>query len=482
MYNGLAGFSEKSSSVLRVTYAVIGFVEYGSIALMRQALPYELAIVTAVALTYDMSRLKVFDISHANSPSHDLMTCDLLMLVSIARGIGCTLLVCQHFIPKIEWNTIATWFSDVFRVKPFHAKGSQDKDQGLLKVESWWDFIKELSIFLPHVTPRKNPKVQLALVFLAVSILVERVMTIATASQLGIITDKIIALGITEKNELYRPLVLWLMLGLFKGQCGLRTIGQASYDCVRSFMNQNLSRAAFNHVMSLSKSFHDGKDSADVLGAVYEGDALADLLSLIFLEVLPSFVDMALGFAYMYRLFDSKIMIVLLFKASIYILFDIWTSRMRTDNRRQRSKIGRKERSLISQAVSGWSTVAFFGQFEYESQRVADLKSQYEEADVTAKRMYYIQYSFLEALMAASHFSIIQLVLTRIVRGESSAGSLIALLSHWDYMMSPLMRVVRCKCSSKTPKSKTSFHACIWSCVLTEFKKFIRSCNTIVFQ
>ncbi|KAI9653788.1 MAG: hypothetical protein M1831_005655 [Alyxoria varia] len=441
-YDALPNSTGNFQAIFRITYAVIGLAEYGSITLLRESLPYEYIITTGAALIYDIFQLVFSNLSHAYEASQEFMTWDLSMLVRTARSILLTLLVCQHlFMPNIKWDVITIWLKGVFRVKPVHFEGSRDEKQGQLKVDSLCDFIKELSIFLPHVTPRKKPKVQLALVALAVSALADRIVVVAIPSQLGIITDKITAEGITEKNTLYRPLVLWFMLGLLQGQCGLRTIRQASYDCARSFMNQQLSRTAFNHVMSLSMSFHDGKDSADVLGAVYECDALAELLDFIFLDILPSFVDMALGCAYLYSLFDSKVMIVLFCKASVYIVFDIWTSQMRSDNRRQRSKIRRKERSLISQAVSGWSTVAYFGQFGYENQRVADITSQHEEADVIAKRLYYLQYSILEALMTASHFSVIQLVLTKIVRGESSAGQLITLRSHWEYMMTPLRRV-----------------------------------------
>jgi hypothetical protein len=73
----------------------------------------------------------------------------------------------------------------------------EDEDDEIKKLQKkrlqeqggWWGYLKGFLIFLPHIWPYNDRGVQLWLLVMIVSIVIERFLTVLIPRQLGIITD-----------------------------------------------------------------------------------------------------------------------------------------------------------------------------------------------------------------------------------------------------------------------------------------------------
>ena len=64
-----------------------------------------------------------------------------------------------------------------------------------------------------------------------------------------------------------------------------------------------ITTAAYDHVMRLSRDFHDNKDSGSLYASIDQGTTINDLLEAILFDVAPILVDAAVAYIYLYCVF-----------------------------------------------------------------------------------------------------------------------------------------------------------------------------------
>lgn len=297
----------------------------------------------------------------------------------------------------------------------------------------WWGYLKDFSIFIPYLIPRRDRKVQACIAVSILCLAGNRALNVLIPRQLGIVTDKLLG-----SEAPYGSLAIWLLLSLLNDEAGLGLIQALVKIPITQFSYRQISNAAFSHVMSLSMDFHSDRDSAEVMKAIEQGGALTNILDTAILIILPTFVDLIIAFALLYWKFNIFAMLVMLVASVAFVTLEVFTSNWNVDNRRQSAKAQREEARVMHQAVQGWQSVAYFNMFNFEKRRFGNaVDSQLDASWIWGKRDSYIQ-ALLEAMVPITFFTLASLVLYEISQGQATAGDFVFLMQYWDYLIYPL--------------------------------------------
>ncbi|KFY53488.1 hypothetical protein V496_07548 [Pseudogymnoascus sp. VKM F-4515 (FW-2607)] len=284
----------------------------------------------------------------------------------------------------------------------------------LQETGGWWNYLKDFSIFLPYLIPRKDRKVQACLV-------------------LGIITDKILA-----KEAPYEALGIWLLLSILSSESGLGLIKELAKIPVKQFSFRQISNAAFNHVMSLEMEFHAERDSAEVMKAIEQGAALTTLLETVVVDIAPDIVDLIVAAFFLYWKFNAYVSLAMVVTSMGYVTTEVFTSSWNMPYRRRVTKAEREQTRVMHQAVQGWQTVLYFNKFAFEGRRYGEAVESYLAADRTWSKRDAIFKAFNDLWIPATFFGLSCLVLYDISQGRASAGDFVFYIQYWETLIWPL--------------------------------------------
>ncbi|KAJ1323723.1 ATP-binding cassette subfamily B vacuolar membrane transporter HMT1/ACLQ [Microdochium nivale] len=319
---------------------------------------------------------------------------------------------------------------------------SEDEDATEIKRErakrlkekgGWWGYLGEFSTFLPILIPRKDRKVQAALIVCVLCIMATRVFNILIPHQLGIVVDQLLA----KENPL-RALAVWLILEVLSQRVVIELFLSLAKIPIKQFSYRELANAAFNHVLSLPMEFHADRDSAEVMKAIEQGEALTNVLDMLVLELMPTVIDAVIALFYLYSKFNSYVALAMAVAAASFVTLEVYATSWNLDNRRESSKAKREEARVMHQAVQGWQTVAYFNMFGFERRRFGGaVDQQLNAARKWSQTDAYIQ-ALSDLMMPLTFFTLAILVVQDIMAGNSSPGGFVFLLQYWDYLIWPI--------------------------------------------
>ncbi|OBR04201.1 ABC transporter [Colletotrichum higginsianum IMI 349063] len=300
----------------------------------------------------------------------------------------------------------------------------------------WWGYLKDFAIFIPFLVPKKNRKVQISIFLCLLCIAGKRALNILIPRQLGIITDLIM-----EKKVPYGALATWLLLSLLSEEAGVGLVEALAKIPVKQFSYRQITNAAFSHVMSLPMEFHSERDSAEVMKAIEQGEALGNLLETAIIDILPTIVDMVIALWFLNWKFNAYVSLAMFMASAAFITLEVFTSSLNITNRRASSKAEREEARIMHQAVQGWQTVSYFNMFGFEKRRFG----QAVNTRLAASTKFSVGDAFIQALLEmmipSTFFALASLVFYEISHGRASAGDFVLLLSYWEYLIWPLKQL-----------------------------------------
>ncbi|OJJ34550.1 hypothetical protein ASPWEDRAFT_42541 [Aspergillus wentii DTO 134E9] len=310
----------------------------------------------------------------------------------------------------------------------------QARAKRLQETGSWFAYVKDFSIFLPYLIPRKDKKVQLSILVSLVCVAAGRALNILVPRQLGIVTDDILA------NEApFKALGIWVVLDLIRNDAGLGLILALVTIPIKQFSYRQITNAAFSHVLNLSMDFHSQRDSAEVMKAVEQGESLTNLLETAVNEILPTIADLVIASGMLYWKFNAYASLAMVVASIAYITVEVITSNWNIGTRRQLTKAQRDETRVMHQAIQGWQTVSYFNRFFFERSRF----SKSVDAQLKASRRFGQRDAYgkaiLEVMVPLTFFVLACLVVFEISQGRSSPGDFVFFLQYWDTLIYPIM-------------------------------------------
>lgn len=186
---------------------------------------------------------------------------------------------------------------------------------------SWFAFLGDFGLLLPLVWPtRKDYKVQICLVVVALQVLLGRAWTVLAPRQLGILIDALSRNAGTGQLP-YQPLLLWALFTWLNSSAGLSVISSLAEVPAQQYAFKKVGTTAFNHVMSLSMDFHNEKNSGELMGGISQGQGLYDIVEFLCFQMVPMMLDLVIAIFYVSHLFDSYMALIVLatFVAYTYV-------------------------------------------------------------------------------------------------------------------------------------------------------------------
>ncbi|KAM0431501.1 hypothetical protein ACHAPT_005479 [Fusarium lateritium] len=303
----------------------------------------------------------------------------------------------------------------------------------LKETGGWWGYLSDFSIFVPFLIPKKDRKVQFCILVCFVVVLANRMFNVLIPRQLGIITDELLA-----NRSPFKPLAIWFLLSFLSWEGCLGLIDNLVRLPIKQFSYRQISTAAFNHVLSLSMDFHSERDSAEVMKAIEQGEALTKFLEVLIFEIIPQAMDLTIALGLLYWKFNAYVFLAMAVAFAAYLGVEVMASSWNMDNRRADSQAKREEARVMHQAVQGWQTVTYFNMLGFERRRFA----QAVDKQLDANRTWYKLDAYTGAMlniMAPSTFCILAtLVLYEVSEGRASPGDFVFLIQYWEYLIWPI--------------------------------------------
>ncbi|KAK5108376.1 hypothetical protein LTR62_008406 [Meristemomyces frigidus] len=245
---------------------------------------------------------------------------------------------------------------------------------------SWLNYLKDFKVFIPMLWPSRNRLVQACLGVVIMVLIAQRFLNVLVPRQLGIITDELAASHGTGIIP-WRAVGMWILYYTLSSPAGLSLIKSLAEIPVQQFSYKSIGSSAFSHVMHLSMDFHNDKNSGELIRAIEQGQHLTGLLEFLFFEVGPMFIDLAVGFVYVYTLFDVYMTMILVVIGLAYIWIGAKTTAWSIKSRRRFNNAWRNESKVQNEAINNWQTVSHFNRSTYECDRYSKSLDEFNAAE-----------------------------------------------------------------------------------------------------
>jgi ABC-type multidrug transport system fused ATPase/permease subunit len=306
--------------------------------------------------------------------------------------------------------------------------------QRLKETGGWLAYVKDFSIFLPFLIPKRDRKVQLCFAATFGCIVANRVLNILIPRQVAIITDQ----TISGHAAPYGALAVWLGLTLLDEFRGVGLVQHLVKIPIQQFAQRKITNAAFNHVMTLSMDFHSDRDSAEVMKAIEQGTSLNSILEIVAIELFPMTFDIVFAMGIFWWKFNAFVPLVMFISAAVFISIEASMLKKNMRNKRQASKTEREESRVMHQAVQGWQTVTYFNMFGFEKRRYAKAVEDHLDANKKSEIMDAISETILDSVDPITFFMLACLVLYEVSQGRATTGDFIFTIQYWSYLFWPI--------------------------------------------
>jgi ABC-type transport system involved in Fe-S cluster assembly fused permease/ATPase subunit len=300
----------------------------------------------------------------------------------------------------------------------------------------WWNYLTDISIFLPFLIPRDHLKVQLCIATNIACLAGYRVLNILIPRQLGVVTDRVLA-----RETPYASLGTWALLQLIRGDAVLGLTQALSKIPIRQFSYSQITSAALGRVLDLSMDFHIENDSAEIMKAIDQGGTLNSLLEVAILDIVPTVIDLLLACGVFYLKFNIYASLLVVLISTAYVSTEVFTSNWTLVARRETIQAQRKEARIMHQAVQNWQAATLFNQVDHEERRFAEAIDLRHKASASWGQRWAFGRALLGLVKPASFVAFSVLIIHEISVGRASPGDFFFFVQYWSSLIAPLARL-----------------------------------------
>jgi ABC-type transport system involved in Fe-S cluster assembly fused permease/ATPase subunit len=185
-------------------------------------------------------------------------------------------------------------------------------------------------------------------------------------------------------------------------------------------------------------SFHDGKDSGEVIRAVEQAGSLNSLLRTVVLDTSPVLLDLVIACWYLTFLLDAYAVVIVVFVGLSFIFVTYYITVVLKRSRRVAAANGRAESRILYEMVSNWATVSYFNRRKYEQTKLAQTIKDATMANQWNNDVGLLLFAAQEFCQVFGRFLVTVLAAYRIAYGVIPVGNFVALESYWDTITWPL--------------------------------------------
>ncbi|RMZ91582.1 hypothetical protein DV736_g1176, partial [Chaetothyriales sp. CBS 134916] len=310
--------------------------------------------------------------------------------------------------------------------------------QRIEKDGGWISYAREYLIFWPYIWPSRNVRLQTFFWLLVIITLAERAFNVLHPRQFGIVVDKLYSAA-NGGAVPWREILLWIFYELLASESsGLPALNELLENRISNWSHLQLSVAAFDQVMSLPMSFHDSKDSGEIIKAVEQASSLNSLLRTLLLDTVPFLLDMVIACWYVTVLLDAYATLIVIAVGIAFCFVTYHIGIIMKHARRASTIYERAESRILYEKVSNWATVSYFNRRTYEQRNLADTVSKSAKAKQWDNDVSIYMFGAQELCEIVGRLMLTLLAAYRIVMGTISVGNFVALESYWTDITTPL--------------------------------------------
>ena len=296
-------------------------------------------------------------------------------------------------------------------------------------------------IFIPYIWPRKNSRLQLHMIGVALCIISIRVLNVLVPRQLGLLVN---SLGSTGTTRPFVELGIYVLLATLESHEGIRAVRTYLWLPVEINAYRSIDCASYNHIMSLSSDFHDGKKSGELYTAMSQGRSVIDLLQTSLYTLVPMFVDLCVACVFVYYLFDAYMVLIVTTTMVLYLWASIYFTILQTSARRKYLASSRRSFQILFDTMGGWRTVSYFNRLRHAQ----DTYSTATAVTMGSRRRISLLYCWTDGaqslaldigLYAACFYAVYQ-----VIHKDHNVGQFVTLFTYWanlagwSYSSSPI--------------------------------------------
>ncbi|KAH9025671.1 hypothetical protein EDB84DRAFT_1504117 [Lactarius hengduanensis] len=265
----------------------------------------------------------------------------------------------------------------------------QTPDRGATKVQSvpkekevdidpsWDEIIRRLRRITPYLWPKKSRPLQLIALLCVFLLIVGRFVNVAVPYLLA----KLVSVFEQGANHSPWPYLFgYVFLRFLQSSGGLPALRDALWAPVMQYSDREMSLLSFNHLLSLSFSWHTRRKTGEVLRILDRGAAINNTLRLLLFDVVPTFVDIVVALVVFAKV-DRALSVVTFFVVSAYVVASVLLTRWRTRLRRAMNDRDTITRGIHTDCLLNYETVKYFNGEEHESERYRESIRKYQSLE-----------------------------------------------------------------------------------------------------
>lgn len=132
---------------------------------------------------------------------------------------------------------------------------------------------------------------------------------------------------------------------------------------LEQYSDGSLKKAAYNHIMSLSRDFHTEKRSGELYTSIGQGKSLKSIVEVLLFRVVPMLIDLTVAFVYLCWIFGPYMALIVAVTTVIFLWTSAYFADQQTEPRRRLTGLSRKECQVMYDTVGGYvQSIATFPQ------------------------------------------------------------------------------------------------------------------------
>jgi ABC-type transport system involved in Fe-S cluster assembly fused permease/ATPase subunit len=245
--------------------------------------------------------------------------------------------------------------------------------------------LRTVGSLLPYLWPKGDPGSHLRVVVAALFLVGAKVATVYVPIVYSRAVDALAPKGV--HGMLAVPVALVIAYALLRiASAGFAELRDAVFASVQQRAVRRVALRTFEHMHRLSLRFHLDRQTGGLSRAIDRGTkGIENVLRLAVFNILPTFLEVALVTAVLWRLFDWRYALVTLVAVGLYISFTLGFTNWRVKFRRAMNDIESEAQTKALDSLLNYETVKYFGNEAHEARRFDEALARYERAAVRSQ-------------------------------------------------------------------------------------------------
>ncbi len=127
------------------------------------------------------------------------------------------------------------------------------------------------------------------------------------------------------------------------------------YEPFELWAQASLKKAAYNHIMGLSRDFHTEKLSGELYNSIGQGSSLTSMIDLLLFKIGPMLIDLTVAFVYLCWIFGPYMALIVAATTMIFLWTSAYYENKQIEPRRRYKGLSRKEYQLMYDSLGGYA-------------------------------------------------------------------------------------------------------------------------------